>query len=399
MGGTKRQFNNLYSKFSQKFKKPLADVLRICPIGFTDIEYIQEFKAIYPYLWNELQDEYQFWKAKNDVILKYGKKSRYNFPRPDNFILIKSVHLRQKVRANNTMESANDEDRGQLRDELINLGKAKLDRQTSKHEKKLELTQILAPDFLKNMMDTYHNLKGIPQEIINRKLEIIREAGNYKSRESIAFLQKLNAKEQNFELKQATMLMLQNMNEKIILRRKRKGKKSSYIETVPLISDSPDSLFEKLQDQMTHYEFSKNFDVFISHNSLDRESIIGFYKGLNLLGLHIYIDWVNDKYPLKRDLTNENTAKAILQRLTNSKVLVCFITKASATSQWMPWEIGYFHGIGKPVLVYNPQNISLPAFLKLYPILINVNDELSIKADQETIRLDTWILKNCPNSL
>ena len=36
MGGTKRQFNELYNKFSARFKQPLLNVLKVIKPGFTD---------------------------------------------------------------------------------------------------------------------------------------------------------------------------------------------------------------------------------------------------------------------------------------------------------------------------------------------------------------------------
>lgn len=74
----------------------------------------------------------------------------------------------------------------------------------------------------------------------------------------------------------------------------------------------------------------------------------------------MYIDWVNDRYALKRNLLNFNTANVILQRLNNSKGLIYFHTKSSMDSQWTAWEIGYFHGLDKIICVFNLTNLVLP---------------------------------------
>lgn len=355
---------------------------------FKDEDFISEFKVIFPHLWSEILEQYSFWKTKNDVLLKHGKKSRYDFPPPDKFILTNSYHIRKKMQPYINQQEAK---RLVDRNNLIQIGVDKLDSMEKRKAKKLELTQEIEPEFLEKAINEYFNLKGSPQEIINKKLEIIREVGNYKSDRSSGFLQKINAKENNFELKQVAMKMLQNMNEKVLLRRKKQGKQSAYVNAEPTTADSPDSLFDKLFKQMHHFESSKAFDVFLSHSSLDREVIIQFYKKLNLLKLHVYIDWVNDKHPLQRNLTNENTAKSILQRLRKSKVLICYISEASIKSQWTPWEVGYFDGLGKPVFIYNPDNIDLPPFLKIYPSSELTNDLLFVEHENQPLKLDELI--------
>ncbi len=396
MGDTKRQFNNLYNKFSSRFRKHFDSLSNLMKPGFTDKEFIDEFKILYPYLWAEIETEYAFWKSKNDIIIKYGKKSRFNFPNPENFILTKSFHLRQKMRNQQlSQEYLSDEERKRLKDALIQESQIKLQKKQQKESEKLRLTQEVEPGFLSLIIDKYFKLTEKSQEVINTKLEIIREVGNYKSQQSKIFLQKVNAKEQNFELKQVAMKHLQDMGERVILRRKKQGKKKQYMEVGYEITDSPDNLIEKLYDTMQHFEATKEFDVFISHSSLDKENIIEFYKKINQLGLHIYIDWVNDKYLLKRDLINENTAKAILHRLSKSKLLISYITEASINSQWTPWEIGYFNGLGKPILIYNPENIAMPVYLNIYPKILQ-NENVFFVQDTNTgnlVKLKEWIIK------
>ena len=51
----------------------------------------------------------------------------------------------------------------------------------------------------------------------------------------------------------------------------------------------------------------KKFDAFISHNSQDEDKIVTFYKKLNKEGYVAYIDWVNDKFDLKRQWCNAST--------------------------------------------------------------------------------------------
>jgi hypothetical protein len=126
-------------------------------------------------------------------------------------------------------------------------------------------------------------------------------------------------------------------------------------------------LIEKVYEE--NLEQIKDFDIFLSHSSSDRKNVILLYKNLNHQSFHVYIDWVNDKYALKRNLLNKNTANVIIQRLIKSKVLIYFHSEASLKSQWTPWEIGFFHGLGKQIFVFNPNKIELPSFLQVYTTL------------------------------
>ena len=52
--------------------------------------------------------------------------------------------------------------------------------------------------------------------------------------------------------------------------------------------------------------------------------IVEFYKNLNTKGYVAYIDWVNDKYDLKREWCNASTSDIIKQRIHQSKIFIIF---------------------------------------------------------------------------
>ena len=95
MGGTARQFNKIYIDYKKKFKKPIQKVGTVMPEDFTDEEFVNTFVRLYPDLWDDLNKQYQYWHKKNNTLIKYGKKSRYNFRKPYNFILDCSYHYRK----------------------------------------------------------------------------------------------------------------------------------------------------------------------------------------------------------------------------------------------------------------------------------------------------------------
>lgn len=72
---------------------------------------------------------------------------------------------------------------------------------------------------------------------------------------------------------------------------------------------SPEILMKRLY--VDELEKIKEFDVFISHNAEDENIIVEFYKKLNQRGYVAYIDWVNDKFDLKRQWCNASTVQVI----------------------------------------------------------------------------------------
>lgn len=96
MGKTKRQFDSMYIKYKKGFKKPLDNVGKVIGTNFSDRDFINLFKEMYPHMWEDLNKQYDYWHKKNQYIINKGKKSRYNFRKPTNFILDCSKNVRKK---------------------------------------------------------------------------------------------------------------------------------------------------------------------------------------------------------------------------------------------------------------------------------------------------------------
>lgn len=393
MGDTKRQFNNLYSKFSQRFKKPFDNIGLLMEEGFTDSDFVDKFRELYNYLWLQIEKEYHYWKKKNEKLLKLGKQSRYNFPKPENFVLYKSIHVRNKYRKSHLSgERLNQQEKEDLLKELRLKNEKKILIQSEQEFEKLKLIQEITPDFIKEFINEYFTIKNVSDESINRKHEIILEVSKYKSTETVAFFQKVNAIEKNYNLKKEAFQILQRMNEKVILRRKSKGKKKEMNELITKIEENPDKLLHRIYNDSL--EVIKDFDFFISHSSNDESEIITIFKLLNKQGFHVYIDWVNDKYALTRDLVNENTAHVLTERLLKAKYLFYYHSSDSAKSQWTPWELGYFHALGKSIFVFNPKDLPIPEFVKLYNTVKVVDSQFCVCNNSKSIKLNDWILTN-----
>lgn len=79
MGETARQFNSIYIKYKQQFKRPIQNVANLMHRGFSDDDFIRKFKEIYPDLWLDLNSQYEYWHKKNEYIISKGKKVDITF--------------------------------------------------------------------------------------------------------------------------------------------------------------------------------------------------------------------------------------------------------------------------------------------------------------------------------
>jgi hypothetical protein len=178
------------------------------------------------------------------------------------------------------------------------------------------------------------------------------------------------------------MKYIQGIGLPFVLRRKKKGKKN-YIDNEQVKNmSSPEILMKRLY--VDDLEKIKKFDAFISHNSQDEDKIVTFYKKLNKEGYVAYIDWVNDKFDLKRQWCNASTAQVIKQRIKQSKVFIIFLSKSTLNSQWCPWELGYADALGKKICVYKCDDSGgmIPQFYEGYP-QIYVDDKLWVNDDKK----------------
>lgn len=117
---------------------------------------------------------------------------------------------------------------------------------------------------------------------------------------------------------------------------------------------------------------SNRFDVFISYNYSDTDTIRALYDHLTDMGLSVYVDFIVDKH-LPRHNVTKKTAEIIQDRLKNSKSLLYVLSSNSQMSKWMPWELGYVDGHTSKCAImpisqseYN-RNFVRQEFLTLYP--------------------------------
>ena len=202
MGGTARQFNKMYIDFKKKFKKPIQQVAVLMPEDFTDEHFVNVFKELYPDMWEEVEKQYNYWHKKNEILIKYGKKSRYNFRKPYNFILDCSFHLRKKIRNDKNRVIMTPEERKTIGKQIKQESLRKQEKRTEKIEKALYYVQEVEPRYAKRFISKYFKTNDL-----HERLEIIRELSKYKSENIIEFFYKVNSCTRNFSLKQEYRLL------------------------------------------------------------------------------------------------------------------------------------------------------------------------------------------------
>src|SRR5712691_2792308 len=97
------------------------------------------------------------------------------------------------------------------------------------------------------------------------------------------------------------------------------------------------------------FEAETAYDVFLSHSSRDKPLVLGVKSRLEEEGFAVYVDWIDDAVLDRTAVTPEN-ARRLRLRMKRCLSLLYLATSSASYSKWMPWEVGYFDGLGeKPI--------------------------------------------------
>ncbi|MGJ0491872.1 hypothetical protein [Methylobacter sp.] len=158
---------------------------------------------------------------------------------------------------------------------------------------------------------------------------------------------------------------------------------------------------EILHESVIAFSESRTYDMFLSHSIRDAEIILGVKSILEDLGYTPYVDWIEDPQLERNDVTSE-TADILRKRMRSSKSLLYVTTNNSDSSQWMPWECGYFDGFREKVAIapikgYSTDYFQGVEYLGLYPYIVKDKnrvgqDKLWINKNTVTyIAFDEWV--------
>lgn len=162
--------------------------------------------------------------------------------------------------------------------------------------------------------------------------------------------------------------------------------------------------FCESMNSMKHFAEEQEYDIFISHSSLDEELTCSLYCLFKENGFSVYLDYEDNQ--LNPQIVTDETGKRIRNRLNNSKCLAYVATSNISSSRWCPWELGFFDGIsnGKccvlPILRESKETFNGQEYLGLYPYLTYEQAENSDKwyfwindpkNSRKYTRLKSWI--------
>lgn len=129
------------------------------------------------------------------------------------------------------------------------------------------------------------------------------------------------------------------------------------------------------------------YDIFLSHSSLDKKLVLTLVDLFNEAGYSIYVDWIEDIQLDRSDVT-KNTAQVLRNRMNDSKGLSYVATSNSTNSKWCPWELGYFDGKKKGrcciLPIMESQTFRGQEYFGLYPYL-----EYAMYSDKR--RYEFWV--------
>ena len=369
---------DLWKKLKRSFKQMNA--------LFRGQSPIELFKYCYPNLWRDVCEYHEEMSKWNASRIRKRLSAVYEYESPEQFL-----ESHSSVKADSSIVS----DKTQKEIETIietirNHSLAKLNSRKAKDSRRERYIQHIQPLYVAQHIKAYYNTRKFHPEDIDSRYLIVHELAKYKCDDTIKFLKELVRCEKNMPLKHYAWQKLNELGVTGVHKGRWKGeKKLTHTKRFVPIHTPQDllkAIYNSPLEQMKHY------DLFLSHSYRDKDKLIELKNSLNALGLNVYMDWVNDKDELPRDLTCAETAKVITERIKASKAILYVHTNASLDSKWTPWEMGYAYALNKPILVYRPEPTEKePEYLQLYVSVVLEGGQLLVGSGKEDIR--EW-LKN-----
>lgn len=324
--------------------------------NFSKEMYIDTFQKCFPHIW---EDIVSFCNTRKDNYFR--RKNRglrtVSYYSPEVFLI---KHARPR---NLKPFPISEQERDKNKERLIYIGKQKHQQRNDKLRKNLVYVQEVCPPYIDKLIKAYFDIRKQQTLDINARYLILLEASQFKCRQTLSFLHKVNACDKNQDLRMMAFYALQRMGEHPWLSRNRKGKKRlSQVKRID-IQKNPTELLELYsKHQVLLYQ---KFDIFLSHSSRDEIELLTIKSILNKQGYTVYIDWVNDREMLNRANQDDNTWNALFLRMDQSCRLLYVMTDNCICSESTQKEVEYFKSKNKSVFVYQPKTISRnePAYL------------------------------------
>lgn len=334
---------------SMHLKKRKEKLQKVLPENFSKQQFVSLFQRCFPCAWEDIVYFCNAAKGDYERRKRKGLKAR-PYMNPYQFLL---RHV-GKLSAGNS--DLSEEERLQCLNSLEQEGKKKLEERKEALADNLIYVQEVCPSYVHDLIQTYFNTRKNNTLDINVRYLILLEAAQFRCKETIEFLYKINACEKNDDLRTFAFDALQRMGEHPWLARKRKGKQKMSQITPVDIKDNPTELMQIIASHQ-QYLFQR-YDIFLSHSSRDIQELLKLKSILNSKGYTVYIDWVNDREMLKRENQDGNTWNVLYLRMDQSANMLYVMTDNSIQTKSTEKEVCYFKEKQKPVYFFQPGTIS-----------------------------------------
>lgn len=345
------------------------------------------FKHCYPNLWLDVCNYHKNMVRWNSSREKKSLKTVYDYKSPDLYLKSKLSFIGNTQYIGDKTPEEIDKIITSIRNDSLD----KLRRRKSKEARRERLIQHTTPSYVTQHTEAYFNTRMHYPKDIDARYLIVHELAKYKCDDTIRFLCFLVRCEKNIPLRDYAWDKLNELGITGVHKGRRIGKKELNHKKNYTPIKNPSDLLKAIYN--SPLEQMKQYDLFLSHSYKDKNKLIELKDLLNGLGVNVYMDWVNDKDELQRDLTCAETAKVITERIKTSKAILYVHTDSSLYSKWTPWELGYAYALQKPIFIYRPEKIEdEPEYLLLYHSVDIENGDMKIR-DCGGISIKEWLEK------
>lgn len=359
---------HIYDKDLQETRKQLSkyveDVTPLLSEEYTFDEILDLVKEYYPFEWRILEEKYQYYCKKDKTIKKFHGKKRYNADCPETILReLPVIHkLLMPAIIKRKQETFSIKKQIENRKFLDKKRLPKIKARQEKIDKAKKRAQEMEPEFLDALIGLY-NRKGVS---IKDKFYIFLELKKYYCKKTINFFKKVADSEYNRQLRNMAFEHLQSLGHYTFLRKQKymqihvrnKKRKQRIKETayeVYNIKAIPQELEYRIQNSKE--QKIKTYDYFVSHSSVDYETVQRLIIFLNKNNKNVYCDWKADDNYLKRHLVCKATQNVINKRIEQSKKMIFVDSVNSRNSCWVKYELNYANQQGKEILVLSKNSI------------------------------------------
>lgn len=364
-GFTKSQSKKILEKSKQEFTSYLENISKIIPLKYDFELLFFLIQKYYPYEFRELNEIINYYKLKDENLLKKNIKLRHEFPNIEE--LIRELKITKKLNSKefriNHEKSFNKE---KQESELLLLQNNRLPKikiVKDKIEKSKLKSQEVEPTYIDKLIGLYDQKTTSQKD----RVYIFKELEKYYCKKSLFFFRKKVDTEYNFQLREMAFRHLQSLKHFAVLRsqkymripssnkKRRQFLKNIYSKERFNIKSIPKELEYRIENSKE--QKLKKYHFFISHSSFDFNEVQSIIAFLNQNNKNVYCDWINDDSYLKRNLINQSTKSVIEKRLEQSDNLLFIKSENSFLSKWVKYELNYFKSLNKEIFEIDIEKI------------------------------------------